>query len=68
MSPVFFSVEAEEDLLGIVDFIARDKPAAARKWLDHIRHTCGLLASQPEMAELRLDLNIPDCRCFSVGN
>ena len=33
MAHVIYAPEADDDIFGIVDYIARDKPEAARKWL-----------------------------------
>ena len=33
MANVIYAPEADEDLFGIVEYIARDKPNAARYWL-----------------------------------
>lgn len=43
--------QAEEDLLSIAQFIARDKPIAAARWLDDIEEKLSLLARQPYMGE-----------------
>ncbi|MBI2478769.1 MAG: type II toxin-antitoxin system RelE/ParE family toxin [Planctomycetia bacterium] len=67
MATVVFAPEAEDDLIGIVDYIAHDKPRAARDWLAKIRQTCELWATQPEMGELREGFGVPGCRSFSVG-
>ncbi|MDA1051255.1 MAG: type II toxin-antitoxin system RelE/ParE family toxin [Planctomycetota bacterium] len=45
-----YAPEADGDLEGIVDYIARDKPNAARDWLAKIRRTCETLATQPDLA------------------
>ena len=37
MSNVVFAPEAENDVIGIADYIARDKPEAARRWVHKIR-------------------------------
>ncbi len=68
MPRVLYAPEAEGDLVGIAEYIARDKPVAARKWVDKIRTTCETLATQPQMGELRQGFGVPGCRCFSVGN
>ena len=68
MPQVVYAPEAEVDLVGIVEFIARDKPAAARSWLERIQQSCELLATQPEAGELRPGFGVPGCRSFSVGN
>ncbi len=68
MPRVVYAPEAENDLIEIADHIARDKPQAARRWLDTIRETCDTLATQPEAGELRRGFGIPGCRSFTVGN
>lgn len=45
-----------DDLKAILDFIARDKPAAARAFIDAIIERCQLLAENPELGMLREDL------------
>lgn len=45
MANVIYAPEADEDLFGIVEFIARDKPEAARIWLRKIRETCEMIAT-----------------------
>ena len=68
MPRVDYAQEADNDLVGIAEFIARDKPEAARRWVQKIRDTCSTLAMQPEMGELREGFGVPGCRSFSVGN
>lgn len=68
MANVIYAPEADEDLFGIVEYIARDKPEAARKWLRKIQETCETLATQPETGELRPGFGVPGARSFSVGN
>ncbi len=68
MPCVIYAPEAEDDLLGIAEHIARDKPVAARRWVAKIRDACELLATQPAMGELRQNFGVPGCRSFSVGN
>jgi len=65
---VDYAQEADNDLVGIAEFIARDKPEVARRWVQKIRDTCSTLATQPEMGELRKGFGVPGCRSFSVGN
>ena len=48
MPRVDYAQEAKEDLVGIAEFIARDNPEAARRWVQTIRETCVTLATQPE--------------------
>jgi len=42
---------AEEDLLLIAEYIARDNPNAASRWLDQIEEKLSRLAEQPFMGE-----------------
>jgi toxin ParE1/3/4 len=68
VATVIYAPEADDDLIGVIDYIARDKPRAAREWLVKIRQTCELLATQPELGELREGFGVPGCRSLSVGN
>ena len=68
MARVIYALEADDDLLGLVDYIARDKPDAARSWLRKMRDTCESLATQPEMGEVRHGFGVTGCRSLSVGN
>ena len=67
MSQVIFAPEADNDLIEIAAFFARDKPDAARHWVQGLRETCQVLASHPESGEDRPDFGVSGCRCFSVG-
>ncbi len=51
-----FSCDARDDLKHIAAYIARDKPNAARSWVNQIKRKCHLLASNPELGDLREDL------------
>ena len=68
MAQVVFAPEADDDLIEIAAFIARDKPGAARRWVQKIRESCDTFATQPEAGEERPGFGVPECRCFSVGN
>lgn len=68
MSVVIYAPEAEDDLVGIADYIARDKPNAARHWVQRIRETCDTLATHPDLGELRAEFGDASCRSFSVGS
>lgn len=68
MPRVDYAPEADDDLVGIADFIARDNPNAARRWAEKIRDVCSTLATQPDMGELRKEFGIAGCRSFSVGS
>jgi len=47
MAIVIYAPEADDDIFGIVDFIARDKPRAARSWMQEIRDICETISTQP---------------------
>ena len=66
MAKVIYAPEADDDIFGIVEFIARDKPEAARNWMRKIRETCDTIATQPIMGEERLGFGVPACRPSSV--
>lgn len=68
MAIVIYAPEADDDLDGIVGYIARNNPTAAHNWLAKIQETCETLATQPEMGESRPGFGAPGCRSFSVGN
>jgi toxin ParE1/3/4 len=68
MSRVVFAPDADADLIEIAEYIARDKPQAARDWLNRIRAACDTLATQPDVGESRPSLGIAQCRSISVGN
>ncbi len=59
--------QAEEDLLAIAEYIARDNPTAAARWLDQIERKLDLLAKQPYMGEA-VDHIRPGLRRFTHGN
>lgn len=65
MKPLY-STAARQDLIDILQYIARDKPDAAVSWVEKIEAKCLLLASQPEMGELRSQLG-SNVRCNFVG-
>jgi len=68
MPTVIYSPAASNDLVDIAEYIARDKPEAARRWVQMIREKCDLLASHPRMGEERPGFGLPGCRYFTVGN
>ena len=55
---------ARQDLVDILQYIARDKPEAAVSWVEKIEAKCLLIASQPEMGELRSQLGSDICCNF----
>jgi toxin ParE1/3/4 len=68
MARVIYAPAADEDLVDIAAYIARDKPEAARRWVQTIREKCNSLARNPELGEERTGFGVPGCRSFSVGN
>jgi toxin ParE1/3/4 len=59
--------QVEEDLVSIAEFIAHDKPSAARRWLDEIEQKFVLLAQQPYVGEA-VDHIRPGLRRVTHGN
>ena len=68
MPSVIYAPEADDDLEGIVDFIARDKPTAATEWLQKPRATCETLSKNPGMGKAREGFGVVGCHSFSVGS
>ncbi len=61
------SDEAEQDIAGISDYIAKRNRVAAINMLDRIDETCQLLAQNPELGEFRKGFGVPGCRSFTVS-
>jgi toxin ParE1/3/4 len=59
--------QAEEDLLAIAEYIARDNLSAAARWLDHIEKKLAILATQPYLGEA-VDHIRPGLRRFTHGS
>jgi len=53
MSSLRYTSAARLDLATILDYIARDKPTAALKWVQRIEDRCLLISRNPELGELR---------------
>ena len=68
MAKPVYAPAAQDDLRAIVEFIARDKPQAARRWLARLREKCRLLAQHPGMGERRSEFLSDGCRSFSFGD
>ena len=51
-----YSALSKDDLNEIVRFIAKDKPFAARPWVEKIRAKCRLAAKPPGIGDDRSDL------------
>jgi toxin ParE1/3/4 len=58
---------AEQDLLEVIRFIARDDPHAARLFLSEVRERYQQLSANIEMGRSRPDL-APDIRSFPIGS
>jgi toxin ParE1/3/4 len=67
MSRPYFSPSSRQDLLDILEYIARDKPGVASAFVEKLESECWLLAQNPELGSLRHDL-MSGLRCWSVGN
>ena len=68
MPKVHYSSLAADDLFENSDYIARDKPGAAYRWVEKIEATCGMLAANPEVGEQRKMRGFGSCRSFTSGN
>lgn len=66
--PTFvLSDEAEIDIAGISEYIAKRNVAAAIKMLDVIQEACQTLAENPGLGEMRKGFGVPNCRSFTVS-
>lgn len=63
-----YSPLAANDLYENAEFIARDKPIAADRWIDSVQATCEMLADNPEVGEVRQTRSLGDCRSFVLGS
>jgi toxin ParE1/3/4 len=68
MAKVRYSKLASSDLYENSDFIARNKPEAAYRWVEKVEAACQTLAQNPEMGQHRTSKNHGPCRSFSCGN
>ena len=62
-----FSPKSLADLKEILHHIAKDKPQAAKRFVDLLKKKCYFLARTPYAGSGRDDLS-PGLRAFSVGN
>jgi toxin ParE1/3/4 len=67
MAEVLWDIDAESDLREIWGYIASDSSTAADRLLDAIFSKAELMATQPELGQLRPEL-APGLRSFLVGN
>jgi toxin ParE1/3/4 len=68
MPKVHYSSRAAADLYENAEYISRDKPEAAHRWVDTIESTCELLAANPEMGQRRTTHGLGNCRTTTCGN
>ncbi|HKT54249.1 MAG TPA: type II toxin-antitoxin system RelE/ParE family toxin [Caulobacteraceae bacterium] len=61
------TARAEEDLIDIWPYIARDNLGAADRLLDRLDQACELLAENPRLGPARPDL-AEGLRYFAIGN
>ena len=66
MTKPFYTSAARQDFTDILRYIARDKPDAAVAWVEKTEAKCLLIASQPEMGELKCQLGV-NVRANVVG-
>ena len=67
MKEAVFSPMAVEDLDGILEYIARDNPPAAVRFMEALKEKCNTLARFPLLGASREQL-ARGLRVFSVGN
>jgi toxin ParE1/3/4 len=68
MAAVHYSTLAAEDLYENAEYISRDNPAAAYRWIDKIESTCEMLAENRETGQQRTTRHHGRCRSFVSGN
>lgn len=56
MARLSFTLQAEQDLAEILDFIAQDNPPAAQSFLGQLEEKCWTLAAYPHMGQARESL------------
>jgi len=66
MATVRLAPSARADMSEIFDYIVRDKPSAAVRWIDAIEEKCDLTATRPNFGELHPEYGVA-IRCSSVG-
>lgn len=68
MANVKYSELASTDLYENAEYIARDRPEAAIRWIETIEDVCNMLASNKELGQVRKSKNHGACRSFTSGN
>jgi plasmid stabilization system protein ParE len=66
MNKPAYTSAANNDLIGIVDYISRDKPGAALAWLDKIEAKCLFVANNPSLGDAQPHLG-EGVRATAVG-
>jgi toxin ParE1/3/4 len=61
-----FTESAERDLVEVGNFIARDNPANAARFVERLEEHCELLASRPLIGRARNEL-VPGLRSLPFG-
>jgi toxin ParE1/3/4 len=67
MSRYRFTLQAEQDLADLTNFIAGNNPAAGVAMLDLIEERCAMLARYPEAGRTREEL-LPGIRSFPASS
>ena len=68
MPSVRHTQAADQDLVQIREFIAKDSPQAAIRWLDDIERACEMLAIQPLLGQHLQSRRFGIVRRHVVGN
>lgn len=56
MSKPFYTSATQQDLVGILNYIAEDNPDAALAWVEKVEAKCLLIAENPGIGEPRPSL------------
>jgi toxin ParE1/3/4 len=67
MAKLVISRLAEADLNDILEFIARDKPEVAVRWVQRLREKCEFVAENPGIGEHRPEFKTGEFRSTYVG-
>jgi toxin ParE1/3/4 len=68
MANAHYTPEADQDLIRIGTYIAKDNPTAALRWVDAIEAVCGLLATQPALGQRIRTKRFGEVRRHVAGN
>ncbi len=67
MAQAIFTTQADEDVLLVWNYIARDSTRNADAFFDTLKERCQLLADTPQMGRTRLELGA-EVRSWPLGN